>query len=190
MKKISQFDFRTTSLHLKLSTKDDVKETKRALFLTADERKNLRLESLKRSPSKVKSMEMRRSLWMQRKLPKKGTTPRKQTPKKQLPGNQTPKKVITPGKRTPKKYGTPKKQTPRKPHTPKKLGIAKCNNAYRITNENGKRNRSDLDSGDDTLLSNRLNVDSLDSDDSRQEINLSVLSDSQRRVRHFTYSKF
>lgn len=166
-------------------TKGESKETKRALFLSAEERSKPQLKTLKQSPSKLKSMEIRRSLWLQRKLPKKGNTPRKVTPKKSLtPRKQTPRKSSG---MTPKNMSgrpTPRKHTPNKHYTPKKTGTPKKMNIYGITNENGKRRRSELDSCDDTSITTRLTVDSvsLSSYDSQLESNVLSLSDSQRRV--------
>lgn len=112
-----------------VNKKSSQTDTKRALFLTAEEQKTRRLETLKRSPGKV------RSLWMHKNLPKR-STPRKQTPKKL--GQQTPKKTATP-----RKQATPGRHTPRK-RTPRKM------DEYRNLNENGKRNCSQMDSSDDS----------------------------------------
>lgn len=166
-------------------TKSESKETKRALFLSAEERSKSQSKILKQSPSKLKSMEIRRSVWLQRKLSKKGNTPCKMTPKKSLtPRKQTPRKnsVMTPKKMSGRP--TPRKLTPSKHYTPKKTGTPKRMNVYGITNENSKRKRSELDSCGDTSITTRLTVDSvsLSSDDSRLESNVSSLSDSQRRV--------
>ena len=97
-------------------------ETKRTLFLTADEQRHCRLEAMKRSPGKAKS------LWLQRNLPKRST----------------------PQKRTPKKLGTPRKcTTPRKDGTPRKQITPRKSDNYKNLNENGKRSRSEMESKDE-----------------------------------------
>ncbi len=156
----------------------------------------MRLEFLKRSPTRAKAMEMRRSLWMRRRLskkntpskqtpkkltgtPKKGTTPRKQTPRKSTPRKQTSKS------QTPRKSTTPGKcRTPRK-HTPRKSTCSLRRNQEdearrNEINENGKRSWSD---SNDCSGQNQSNVSST-SNDSLE------LSDTQRRVRVLNFSSF
>lgn len=134
------------------------KVVKRALFHTADEIKSR--TDVKSSSSKLKSMQLRHSLWLRKRTPKKGT-PRK-TPLKQTPKKPTPKKHVTPKKRnTPKKVGEPVRN-----FEGLKLFTDK---AYQTAvSENGKRLRLDDNATDGKI-----------------DCNVSELSDTQRRVNDF-----
>lgn len=139
------------------------KEVKRALFHTADEIKSK--TDFKGSTSKLKSMQLRHSVWLRKRTPVKGT-PRK-----------------TPHKQTPKKP-TPKKHTPKKNNTPRKVseidGICESSKPfidkpYQATKaENGKRVRLDVAIDDNAMDG---------CNPKRNDSNCLELSETQRKVR-------
>lgn len=178
------------------------KQAKRALFMSPDGKEEIKLDFLKRSPSRLKSLEMRRCLWTRRKLSKK-TTPNKQTPKKhiQTPSKQiprkglTPKKHLTSGKLNSKKYDIPRKYSninkcsPENQNEKNTININKTSNTdeaiQRIheINENGKQNKLHGELNYDPLTNQQNSTKFLDNDNFKTENEILELSDTQRRVR-------